>query len=59
MPSNAELAAELMRSAADFFREVGSQNQSLKDQMKENAKTFDNVADLVEKDPAGEMPDNA
>jgi len=58
MPTNAELASELLHSAADFFREVGSQNLDLKAQMTENAKTFDTVADLVKKDPQGEMPDN-
>ncbi len=56
MPSNAELAAELLRNAATFFRDVGTQNPQLKDQMSESAQTFETIADLVESDPTGEMP---
>ncbi len=55
MATNAELAAQLLRNSAAFFRDVGSQNQKLKDQMENNAETFEVVADLVEKDPEGEM----
>ncbi len=56
MPSNAELAAELLRNAATFFRDVGVQNPALKDQMSESARTFETIADLVETDPTGDMP---
>jgi hypothetical protein len=55
MATNAELAAQLLRNSAAFFRDVGSQNPKLKDQMENNAETFEVVAGLVEKDPEGEM----
>jgi hypothetical protein len=53
MPTNAELAARLLRDAAQFFRTIGQQNSPLKVQMDENATIFDQVADLVEADPTG------
>ncbi|MEM9469191.1 MAG: hypothetical protein AAF988_03425 [Pseudomonadota bacterium] len=53
MPSHAELAAKLLRDAAAFFTTIAEQNPPLKDQMDENADVFQQVADLVEKDPNG------
>lgn len=53
MPSHAELAAKLLRDAAAFFKTISEQNPPLKDQMDENADVFEQVADLVEKDPMG------
>lgn len=53
MPSHAELAAKLLRDAATFFKTIGEQNPPLKDQMVENADVFEQVADLVEKNPLG------
>jgi hypothetical protein len=55
MATNSELAARLLRDAAEFFRTVGSQNKELKEQMQENADVFEKVADLVEADPTGEI----
>jgi hypothetical protein len=55
MATNAELAAELLRNSAAFFRDVGNQNPQLKEQMETNAETFEVVAGLVEKDPDAEM----
>ena len=59
MATHAELAANLLRNAAFFFRDVGEQNPALKDQMAENAETFETVAHLLETDPTGilEAPD--
>jgi hypothetical protein len=51
----AQLAAKLLRDAATFFRNVGEQNQPLKDQMNDNAAVYDQVADLIEKNPNGEL----
>jgi len=51
--SNVELAIKLLRDAAGFFRNVGEQNPSLKIQMLDNADVYDQVADLLEDDPAG------
>ena len=59
MPSHAEMAARLMRDAASFFRTIAEQNEPLKDQMTENAAVFEQVADLVESDPTGEIPEEA
>jgi hypothetical protein len=58
MATHAELAARLLRDAAAFFRTVGSQNESLKDQMTENADVFEQVAALVETDPMGALSDD-
>jgi len=57
MATHAELAARLLRDAAKFFRTLGEQNEPLKDQMTENSDVFDQIADLVEKDPTGQVED--
>ncbi|MCM2343156.1 MAG: hypothetical protein NDJ24_01185 [Alphaproteobacteria bacterium] len=57
MPSHAEIAARLLRDAATFFRAVGEQNETLRDQMMENADVFEQVATLVETNPTGELED--
>jgi len=54
MPSNAEVAAKLLRDAAGFFLAVGQQNPALNAEMEINAKTFRGIAALVESDPEGE-----
>jgi len=56
MPTNAELAARLLRDAAFFFRTVAEQNPALQDAMSENAQVFEDVAAMVETDPLGEIP---
>jgi len=55
MASHAEIAANLLRNAAVFFRDIGGQNPELKEQMEVNARTYDAVADMVQSDPHGEM----
>lgn len=55
MPSHAELAAKLLRDAATFFKTISEQNPPLKEQMDENADVFEQVADLVETDPNGQI----
>ena len=55
MPAHSELAAKLLRDAAAFFKTIAEQNPPLKDQMDENADVFVQVADLVEKDPNGQI----
>jgi hypothetical protein len=57
MPSHSELAAKLLRDAAAFFKTIAEQNPPLKDQMDENADVFEQVADLVETDPNGQIKD--
>ena len=56
MATHAELAINLLRNAAVFFRDIGAENPELKEQMDVNARTYDAVADMMEKDPNGEMP---
>jgi hypothetical protein len=53
MPTHAYLAAKLLRDAASFFKTIAQQNPPLKEQMDENARVFEQVADLVEHDPVG------
>lgn len=53
MATYAQLGAKLLRDAATFFRNVGQQNEPLRDQMNDNASVYDQVADLLEKDPNG------
>lgn len=55
MPSHAQLAAKLLRDAAAFFKTIAEQNPPLKEQMSENADVFEQVADLVENNPTGEI----
>jgi len=55
MPSHAQLAARLMRDAAQFFTTVGEQNQPLQPQMEENAAVFVQVAELTETNPIGTL----
>ncbi|MFQ6019017.1 MAG: hypothetical protein ACE5KF_12590 [Kiloniellaceae bacterium] len=57
--TNAQLAAKLLRNAASFFRALGEQNDAIKEDMDSNARTCDTVADLVESDPTGEVPEAA
>ncbi len=51
--SHAQLAAKLLRDASAFFKTIGTQNPPLKIQMDENAAVFEQVAELVEKNPTG------
>jgi len=55
MATHANLAAKLLRDASTFFRNVGEQNEPLKDQMNDNADVYEQVADLLEQDPNGEL----
>jgi len=56
MATHAQIAANLLRNAATFFRDIGGQNTDLKEQMEVNARTYDAVADMLEQDPNAEMP---
>lgn len=48
-----ELASRLLKDAADFFRKIAEENEPIKEQMHENARVFDQIADLVAQDPQG------
>ncbi len=53
--SHAELTGKLLKDAAMFFRTLAEQNEPLKEQMSENADVYEQIADLVAKDPQGEL----
>ncbi len=55
MPTHAELAGKLLGDAATFFRTLASQNDSLTEQMTENAKVFEQMAALIVQDPQGAL----
>jgi len=55
MAKHSDIAINLLRNAATFFRDLGAQNPDLAEQMGVNAHTYDAVADLMESDPFGEM----
>ncbi len=55
MATYVQLASKLLRDAALFFRNVGAQNEPLKEQMNDNASVYEQVADLLEKDPMGAL----
>lgn len=55
MATHAQIAADLLRNAATFFRDLGGENAELREQMEVNARTYDTVADMVEKTPMNEM----
>ena len=55
MATYAQIAAKLLRDAATFFRNVGAQNEPLRETMNDNASVYDRVANLVEQDPHGEL----
>ncbi|MCB0476013.1 MAG: hypothetical protein KDC69_10070 [Flavobacteriaceae bacterium] len=51
--THVELAIQLLRDAAGFFRNVGEQNRPLKSEMFDNANVYEEVARLLEDDPEG------
>jgi uncharacterized protein Yka (UPF0111/DUF47 family) len=56
MATHAELAAKLLRGAAKFFRALSEGNPDIREQMLRNADTYEQVADMVERDPTGTLP---
>jgi hypothetical protein len=55
MPTHVQLAVQLLRDAAGFFRNVGEQNEPLKLQMEDNADVYERVAELLDVDPTGSI----
>mgnify|MGYP007088348899 FL=1 len=55
MATYAQLGSKLLRDAATFFRNVGAQNEPLREQMNDNATVYEQVAELLEKDPNGQL----
>ncbi len=55
MATIADVSADMLRAAANFFRAVGQENEALTEQMTQNAKAYEEVADLLQQDPAMEV----
>ena len=55
MTTIADLGANLLEEAGGFFRNVGNQNQNLREQMTENATVFEQLAELLRNEPEGEL----
>ncbi len=55
MPTHAELAGKLLKDAATFFRTLAEQNETLTEQMTENATVFEQMADLIIQNPEGDL----
>lgn len=51
--THAALTGRLLKDAATFFRTLADQNEPIKEQMHENANVYEQIGDLVEKDPLG------
>jgi uncharacterized protein Yka (UPF0111/DUF47 family) len=55
MATIADVSADMLRAAANFFRAVGQENAALAEQMTQNAKAYEEVADLLQQDPSMEV----
>ena len=55
MPTNADLAAKLLRDVARHYRILAEENPDSAKTLEHNARTCEEVAELVEKDPTGEI----
>ena len=53
MTTNAQLAARLLREAAEIYRTLGADNAEAQQQMNDFGTLYDRVADMVELDPEG------
>lgn len=51
--THGQLAGALLKDAAVFFRTLGENNKPIEEQMTENARVFDAIADLVSLDATG------
>ncbi len=56
MATHAQIAARLLRGAADFYRSISNDNPHVKEELEINAKTCEMAAERVETDPGGEAP---
>ena len=58
MQTHAQVAAQLLREAARFFRSIADQNPAITKQMIENADVYQQAAELIETDPTGVIPEH-
>lgn len=59
VPENIAVAVNLMRDAATFFRQLADQNPPIREEMRDNADVYDNLASLLEADPKGSLEKGA
>ena len=55
MTTHADLAAKLLREAATMFRAMSGPDQELAKRLHDFATLYDQVAEMVEADPLGEL----
>ncbi len=55
MTTHVELAAKLLREAATLFRSLAGPDPEMAQRLDDFAQVYEQVADLVELDPAGEV----
>lgn len=55
MTTNAQVAAQLLREAAEFYYSLGGSSPDLKDRMEEFGALYNKVAVLLDSDPQGEL----
>lgn len=51
--THANMAGQLLKDAANFFRSLAAQNEHIKEQMEENAVIYDQIGNQVSADPLG------
>lgn len=51
--AHADLAGRLMKDAAGFFRTLAERNEPIREQMTENARVYEQLGGMVQKDPLG------
>lgn len=56
MPTYAELSADMLKDAANFFKTLASQNEAVRDDMTKNAAVYIRVAELLSESPTGVSP---
>lgn len=55
MTTHVELAAKLLREAATLFRSLAGPDPEMTQRLDDFAQVYEQVADLVEQDPNGEV----
>ncbi|MBT5414364.1 MAG: hypothetical protein HOH66_06400 [Rhodospirillaceae bacterium] len=58
-PTNAELAAKVLRNVAAHDRTMANENPEVQDRMLHNAEVCEEVARMVEEDPGGTFDESA
>ncbi len=59
MPTYADLSAKLLFEAAHFFKTLAGQDENLRERLEENATIFEQVGQLIQNDPTGNLEGNS